>query len=306
VASNPEVGELVVAHIFASTSVQNQGAVMFSKLVSERTNGTYKLDVYPAAQLGNMNDILEQQKSGDIHMQIISSVALANISAFCFIDSWPYMFENQAQWEKAYKSDAVKEWIERCEKDSGFYLLAPTYKGFRHFYVNKEIKTLRDLAGIKIRCSGSPPEMDKFRVWGMAPTAMSSTEVFAAMQQGVVDAYEQELPVAADESIPEVTKTVVLTHHTAANYIWPVYQNWLNSMPADFQKTYREIARECSDFITKTIVDLEKPALQKFIDAGAKVIEPDMTEWAKISDTTYAANWPDLAYYALRIKEAGK
>lgn len=298
--------ELVMAHIFSATGVQNEAAAKFADLLKERTNGKYTLTVYPAAQLGNMNDILEQQRSGDVHLFIISSTALANISPYCFLDSWPYLFKSREEFEKAYASPAGTEWLQRCEKETGFYLLAPTYKGFRYFFVNKDVNSLDDLAGLKIRSSGAEPEMEKYRVWGMSPTAMSSTEVFAAMQQNVVDAYEQELPVAADESIYEVTKTVVMTAHTSANYVWPVYGKWFDSMPAEFQKTFREIARECSDYISDKIVTLEEPALKKFEDAGAKVLRPDMSQWEKLADTTYAAKYPDLAVYAKKLKEAGK
>lgn len=116
-------------------------------------------------------------------------------------------------------------------------MLAPTWKGQRYFFVNKDVNSLDDLKGIKIRCSGSQMEMDKYSVWGMTPVSMSSTEVFSAMQQGVVDGYEQEMPVARDESIPEVTKTVVLTKHTAANYCWPTASAWLTACRRIFSRS---------------------------------------------------------------------
>lgn len=296
---------LVAAHIYGADTVQNQACQLFAKLLEEKTNGAYKMTIYPAAQLGNMNDILEQQRSGDVQVTIISSIALAGISPYCF-DSWPFMFDNQEEFERAYASEAGQEWLAKCEEESGFYLLSPTWKGLRHFYVNKEINSLQDLEGIRIRCSGTQMEMDKYKVWGMNPVSMSSTEVFSAMSQNVVDAYEQELPVARDESIPEVTKTVVLTGHTAANYCWPTSSAWLNSMPEDFQQIFRECAAEASAYVTESIVAQEEQALQDFKDAGAKVVQFDMTPWIELTDTDYAPLYPDLAPYMAALKAAGK
>ncbi len=304
-ASAREQVELVCAHIYGADTVQNKACQLFAQRLEEKTDGAYKMTVYPAAQLGNMNDILEQQKSGDIQLTIISSIALAGISPYCF-DSWPFMFEDQEEFERAYASEAGQKWLDKCEEESGFYLLAPTWKGQRYFFVNKDVNSLDDLKGIKIRCSGSQMEMDKYSVWGMTPVSMSSTEVFSAMQQGVVDAYEQEMPVARDESIPEVTKTVVLTKHTAANYCWPTSSAWLNSMPEDFQQIYREIAAECSAYVTKEIVAQEPQALEDFKAAGCKVVEFDMTPWIQLSETEYASKYPELAEYMTALKNAGR
>lgn len=304
-ASAKEQVELVCAHIYGADTVQNKACQLFAQRLEEKTGGAYTMTVYPAAQLGNMNDILEQQKSGDIQLTIISSIALAGISPYCF-DSWPFMFESQEEFERAYASEAGQKWLDKCEEESGFYLLAPTWKGQRYFFVNKDVNSLDDLKGIKIRCSGSQMEMDKYSVWGMTPVSMSSTEVFSAMQQGVVDAYEQEMPVARDESIPEVTKTVVLTKHTAANYCWPTASAWLNSMPEDFQQIYREIAAECSAYVTKEIVAQEPQALEDFKAAGCNVVEFDMMPWIELSETEYASKYPELAEYMTALKEAGK
>ena len=303
--STGEPIELVAAHIYGADTVQNKACELFAELLEERTNGAYTLTIYPAAQLGDMNAILEQQLSGDVQLTIISSIALAGMSPYCF-DSWPFMFDNQEEFERAYASEAGQEWLAKCEEETGFYLLSPTWKGLRHFYVNKEINSLEDLQGLRIRCSGTQMEMDKYKVWGMNPVSMSSTEVFSAMQQNVVDAYEQELPVARDESIPEVTQTVVLTGHTAANYCWPTSSAWLDSMPEDFQSIYREIAAECSAYVTEAIVAEEEQALQDFIDAGAKVVEFDMTPWIELTDTVYAEMYPELAPYMEALKAAGK
>lgn len=304
-AAVKEPVELVCSHIFGADTIQNKACQMFARKLEERTGGAYKMTIYPAAQLGNMNDILEQQKSGDIQLTIISSIALAGISPYCF-DSWPFLFETQEEFERAYASEAGAKWLEKCEQESGFYLLAPTWKGQRYFFVNKEVNSLDDLKGIKVRCSGSQMEMDKYSTWGMTPVSMSSTEVFSAMQQGVVDAYEQEIPVARDESIPEVTKTVVLTKHTEANYCWPTSSAWLNSMPEDFQKIYRETAAECSAYVTEELVKEEPKAIQDFRDAGCKIVEFDMTPWIELSETTYAEKYPELAEYMVALKAAGK
>lgn len=116
--------ELVFAHIFATDSMEDKCAKMFAEKVTEYTNGAYTVTVYPAGQLGAMAEIIEQQQVGTATFQIISTTALSSISEYAAVDSWPYMFTNREEFEKAYASDAGKEWLAKVSEETGFTLLA--------------------------------------------------------------------------------------------------------------------------------------------------------------------------------------
>ena len=159
--------ELVFAHIFATDSMEDKCAKMFAEKVAEYTKGAYTVTVYPAGQLGAMAEIIEQQQVGTATFQIISTTALSSISEYAAVDSWPYMFTNREEFEKAYASDAGKEWLTKVSEETGFTLLAPMYKGIRQTFVNFDAETIDDLKGCKLRVAGLQPVLDCFTCMGV-------------------------------------------------------------------------------------------------------------------------------------------
>ena len=304
--SDDEVTELVFGHIFAEGSMEDTAADMFAKALEEKTNGAYKVTVFPAGQLGQMAEILEQQQTGTSHFQIISTTAMASIADVAAVDSWPYVFDSREEFEKAYESEAGKAWLADVEKETGFKLVAPMYKGFRQIFVNKDVASLDDLKSLKLRAPGFDSVLDTFKSFGMAPTPMSTSEVYTAMQQNVVEGMEIELSTAYSMGLADVTETIVMSNHMACNYAILVYNDFYNSLPADVQTAIEEAGAEAATWLSDEVAADDEEALAAFKDAGVKVITPDMSSWKEISETTLADLYPELAKYANAMREAAK
>lgn len=296
--------ELVFAHIFATDSMEDKCAKMFAEKVAEYTNGAYTVTVYPAGQLGAMAEIIEQQQVGTATFQIISTTALSSISEYAAVDSWPYMFTNREEFEKAYASDAGKEWLAKVSEETGFTLLAPMYKGIRQTFVNFDAETIDDLKGCKLRVAGLQPVLDCFTCMGVAPTPMSTSEVYTAMSQNVVEGMEIEMSTAASMALQEVTKTVMMTNHGAANYAILVPTKYYTELPADVQEAFDKAATECGTWLADQVEQQDADALKVFEDAGCKIVYPDYSAWETAAYGSYAEMYPELAKYATAMKEA--
>lgn len=296
--------ELVFAHIFATDSREDKCAKMFAEKVAEYTNGAYTVTVYPAGQLGAMAEIIEQQQVGTATFQIISTTALSSISEYAAVDSWPYMFTNREEFEKAYASDAGKEWLAKVSEETGFTLLAPMYKGIRQTFVNFDAETIDDLKGCKLRVAGLRPVLDCFTCMGVAPTPMSTSEVYTAMSQNVVEGMEIEMSTAASMALQEVTKTVMMTNHGAANYAILVPTKYYTELPADVQETFDKAATESGAWLADQVEQQDADALKVFEDAGCKIVYPDYSAWEAAAYGSYAEMYPELAKYATAMKEA--
>lgn len=298
--------ELVFGHIFATNSMENEAANMFAGLMEEKTGGRYTVTVYPANQLGTMAELLEQQKTGTTHIQIISTTAMASISETASIDSWPYIFNTREEFEKAYESDAGRAWIAQVEEETGFKLLSPMFKGFRQIFINKDAETVDDLKGLKLRVAGFDTILANFSAWGMSPTPMQTSEVYSAMQQNVVEGMEIELSTAASMGLAEVTKTVLMTNHAAANYTFLVYDDFYNGLPEDIQAAMSESAAETAAWLSDKVEGEDAAALDVFKDAGCKIVEPDVSGWKSIAENEYADAYPELAAIAAGMREAAQ
>lgn len=296
--------ELVFAHIFATDSMEDKCAKMFAEKVTEYTNGAYTVTVYPAGQLGAMAEIIEQQQVGTATFQIISTTALSSISEYAAVDSWPYMFTSREEFEKAYASDAGKEWLAKVSEETGFTLLAPMYKGIRQTFVNFDAETIDDLKGCKLRVAGLQPVLDCFTCMGVAPTPMSTSEVYTAMSQNVVEGMEIEMSTAASMALQEVTKTVMMTNHGAANYAILVPTKYYTELPADVQEAFDKAATEAGVWLADQVEQQDAEALKAFEDAGCKIVYPDYSAWETAAYGSYADMYPELAQYATAMKEA--
>ena len=298
--------ELIFNHIFATGSIEDQCANMFADLVEEYTNGAYTVTVYPAGQMGAMAEIIEQQQTGTAHFQIISTTAMASIAGVASIDSWPYMFSNREEFERAYASDAGQEWLAQVEEETGFTLVATMYKGLREIFLNKEAETLDDLNGVKLRVASFQEQIDQFRCFGLAPTPMSTSEVYTAMSQNVVEGMEIELSTAASMALQEVTETVMMTDHAAANYAILCYTEYFDSLPAEIQDAFVQAGNEAGTWLADQIESADAEALQVFIDAGCEIVYPDTSSWQEISFNEYASMYPEYAAIAQQLRDAAK
>lgn len=304
--TNTEAVELVFAHIFATDSMEDKCAHMFGQLLEEYSGGAYKVTVYPAGQLGAMAEIIEQQQVGTATFQIISTTALASISNYAAVDSWPYMFTNRAEFEKAYASEAGKAWLNKVAEETGFTLLAPMYKGIRQTFVNFDADTIEDLNNCKLRVAGLQPVLDCFNCLGVAPTPMNTSEVYTAMQQNVVEGMEIEVSTAASMALPEVTKTVMMTNHGAANYAILVPSSYFNALSEADQEAFNRAAAEAGTWLSDMVEEEDAKGLEAFEAAGCKIVYPDYSKWEEASFGAYAEMYPDLAEYAVAMRDAAK
>lgn len=297
---------MVMAHVFPVESLEHRAAVKFAQELSKETNGRVEVRIFPASQLGGFAEIAQQQKSGATHIQFISTTALGGVAAIATVDSWPFMFDSKDQFDKAYASQVGRDFIAAIEVQSGYRILAPTYKGFRQIYVNKPMRSTADLTGLKIRVPGLNMVVDAFKAWGMAPTPMAVSEIFTAMQQNVVNAVEIELPTALSMGLAEVTRTVAVTNHMMPNYAWVFWGKYLDGLPDDVKAAVQKVAQETSAWFAAELVKAEQAALDRFKAAGAQVITVDTGFMRKAVQDILAPKYPDLAQWAHRLREAGR
>ena len=298
--------ELVLAHVFGVSSIENKAAEKLAELIQAKSNGKYEVAVFPASQLGGFTEIVQQMRTNAVHMGLTSTVVISGIDEVAAGDSWPFMFDSRAEFEKGYASEAGLYFLEQVRKKTGFEALSPAWKGFRQIALNKSIASLADMKGMKIRVPGFNVVLDTFRFWGMAPTPMAVSEMFTAMQQGVVDGVEMEMQNLGDMGIQEVAKTLVVVNYCAANYVWPMWGEYFDSLPPEDQKMLREATREASNWFSDEVKKYEDKAYDLFKEAKVKILTPDTAEWRKIAGTTLAEKYPNLYKISNGMSKAGK
>jgi tripartite ATP-independent transporter DctP family solute receptor len=232
-----------VGHGHTATHSYQLGLERSAQAIKEATNGRITLKFYPSAQLGNERQMQESLTTGTLEMTI---TGLANLydPAFALFD-FPFLYDNRTQIKHVMYSDLMKDMGQGLIK-KGLRIIGLMEVGFRDVTSNKPINTPADLKGFKIRTPESPAQIECFKAMGAIPTPMSFSELYGALQQGVVDGQENPLENIYNGKLYEVQKYVNLTKHIYNfAYVFISEKFWKTLSPEDQKLIASEVKKGC-------------------------------------------------------------
>lgn len=266
----------------------------FKEVAEKESGGRIKVEVYPANQLGSQVQMNEGVKSGLVTMTY-SSIAYIGGNYEPKYNSLMLPFlvrkDNVDKAWAALDGDLGKE-LQGSLAKIGIKPMGYGPIGSRHITNSKrEIKAPADLGGIKIRLQPNKVHIDTFKTLGANPTAMDFSEVYSALQQGVIDAQENPIDIIATNRFNEVQKYLSLTGH-----FYDFAGLWMNKayydkLPAELQKVVSHASQEAMQFHRKLYNDKEAGYLEGLKKAGMQVYQPTPEELKKFqaaSDPVYA------------------
>ncbi|HSP26060.1 MAG TPA: sialic acid TRAP transporter substrate-binding protein SiaP, partial [Saliniramus sp.] len=205
--------ELKWAHVYEASEPYHTWAVWVGEQFAERSDGRYTIEVFPASSLGKETDINEGLGLGTVDIIYTGQLFAGRSYGPVAIGGAPYMFRDYDHWDKFRDSDLFQELAEGYLDASGNHIVSLTYYGERHVTSNKKIEKPEDMQGLKIRVPDAPLYMMFPRETGANPAPIAFSEVYLALQQGVVDAQENPLPTIEAKKFYEVQDYIVLTGH---------------------------------------------------------------------------------------------
>ncbi len=201
-------------HVLAESEPFHQGFLNWAQAVKERTNGNLEIQVFPSAQLGVEEDIIEQLKQGVNVGQNTDSARLGMYVPDIAVMNAPYFAETIEDVEKLNDSPTVKQWLKDLEDQHDIKVLSFNWiQGLRHMVTNKPVKSPADLQGLRIRTPGVPVWQESVRSLGAAPVALPFGEVYIGIQQGAIDGAELVYRNVTGGKLYEAAKYVSETSH---------------------------------------------------------------------------------------------
>ena len=205
--------ELKWAHVYEASEPYHHWAQWVGEAFEKATDGRYTIEVYPASSLGKETDINEGLGLGTVDIIYTGQLFAGRAYPSVAIGGAPYMFRDFDHWETFRNSDLFQELSEGYYEASGNHIVSLTYYGERHVTSNKPIEKPEDMQGLKIRVPDAPLYMMFPKAAGANPAPIAFSEVYLALQQGVVDAQENPLPAIDAKKFYEVQEYIVLTGH---------------------------------------------------------------------------------------------
>ena len=213
-AAAAEKVTLKLAHKLERSHVVHQAFEEMAKEVKQLSDGKMTIRIYPSSQMGSARETMELLQNGALDMTKGSASDLESFDNVYAIYNLPFLFKDQAHFNKVVFGDVGKE-IMDSTKEKGFFALSAYVAGTRSFYAKKPITKPEDLKGLKIRVQASPTTIKMIELMGGSPTPISFGEVYTAMQQGVVDGAENNVPSWVQTRHIEIAKVFSEDEHAS-------------------------------------------------------------------------------------------
>jgi tripartite ATP-independent transporter DctP family solute receptor len=233
-----------LASVLPDTHPVHKALTYFADQVAEKTKGEVKITVYPAGQLGQEKDYIEGVKVGAIEITKVSSAPLGQFSPSLQVVSLPFIWRNAEHQHNVLDGAIGAQLMTDLEKN-GFKGLAFFDAGFRNVTTQKgPVKVPADLKGQKIRVMQSKPLIDTINAFGATAVPMGQSEVYVALQQKVIDGWENNEPTVLTFNMQEVAKYFSYTRHTSIPDILVMSKPIFDSTPKNIQEAILAAAAE--------------------------------------------------------------
>lgn len=277
---------LKLGHIGAPGSLFDMSAREFARRVNEELAGRAEATVFGSSQLGSDRDMLQKLRLGTVDFSMPSTIMSTIADEFGLFEM-PYLIRDRAQMKRI---EAAVFWdrMAPAAEARGYKILAIWENGFRHITNNvRPIRAPEDLAGIKLRTPRGVWRVKMFRAYGANPTPMSFSEVFSALQTGVIDGQENPLSNIYTAKFNEVQQYLSLTSHVyTPAYLTAGARRW-SRLPADLRADLERIAREVQDFVYATATGLDDQLLEQLRESGIAINQADRQAFEAASQPIY-------------------
>ena len=275
-ASSPVLAAqtLKLSHNQDRTHPVHKAMELMAKRTAELSNGNVKIRIYPNAELGNQRESLELVQNGSLAMAKSNAAELEPFSKAYGAYNMPYLFRDRDHFYKVLQSDVGRE-ILRSSHDKGFIGLTYYDSGARSFYAKKAINSPDDLKGMKVRVQPSPSALAMVQALGASPTPLSYGELYTALQQGLIDAAENNLTALTLGRHGEVAKFFSEDEHTMIPDVLVISSKVWDGLSEADQKAVQQAADESMLEMKKLWEATEKEERAKAEKMGVTFTQPN-------------------------------
>lgn len=304
-AAKNDTVELLIGGV---TSMNAKDAVTkFIELVEEYSGGTITCVDFPDNQLGNDEQRWEMTQTGECDISIGSTSSVASSYNDFYIFDTPYLFLSRDEaFDIGFASEAGQAIISGVE-ELGLKGLALWENGFRNVTTNnKEVNSLADLKGLKLRTMDNAIHLAAWKAMGANPTPMAFSEVFTALQQGTVDGQENPYGIIVGNKFEEVEKYAVETRHSFTPYYVVMNLDRWNSLTPEQQEAVTKAMAEATQFEKEQSAKYEEEDVGTIEAAGCKVIKLPAEALAEFKAAADSADCATMAMEKMAHPELGQ
>lgn len=287
ISTSVHAREITFGHVGGPGSLFADSAEHYAELANERLPEPYEVVVFGSSQLGNDQELLQKLRLGTVDFALPSTI-MSSVSDEFGLFELPYLVKNRDHM-KLIEEEIVWPTLAPIAEDNGFRILAVWENGFRHITNNvRPIQRPEDLQGVKLRTPRGAWRVRMFEEYGAEPSPMALSEVFMALQTGVMDGQENPLAQIAGQRFQEVQDYLSLTGHVYT----PAYMTAgarFERLPDEIKEILVEAAKDNQAYVYDRAEQLDRDLIDVVREAGTEVNEVDKTAFIEASTPIYKA-----------------
>ncbi|MGE0751565.1 MAG: TRAP transporter substrate-binding protein [Variibacter sp.] len=279
--------EIKFGHVGEPGSLLDRSSQEFAKRVNAKLGDKAKVVVYGSSQLGSDSDLMKKLRLGTIDLALPSTVFSSQVPLFGLFEM-PYLVKDRDHMARIRDQIVMPSMVPVALK-AGYRIIGVWENGFRQITNNKHpIKTPEDLKGIKLRVPKGEWRVKMFQAYGATPSPLAFSEVFVALQTGVMDGQENPLAQIDSARFYEVQKYLSMTGHVYTPSYVTAGRSW-DRLPEDVRKILEDTAKEMQPVALKMGAEMDEELLKKMKAGGIAINEADKDAFIKASGTIYKA-----------------
>ncbi|SLN20597.1 Sialic acid-binding periplasmic protein SiaP precursor [Roseovarius gaetbuli] len=272
-------------HVGAPGSLFEATVNNFAACVGDKSGGKIEVQTFGSSQLGKDKELLQKLKLGQVDFALPSSV-MSSVSDVFGVFEMPYIIKDRDHMRRV--QGAMMDKFQGAANDNGYHIVGLAENGFRHITNNtRPINKPEDLEGIKLRTPNGAWRVKMFQQYGANPTPMSFSDVFTALQTGVIDGQENPYAQIASAKFQEVQKYLSITGHVYTPAYILTSSKTFAKQSADVQAMLTDCANDTQTFTYEKAAQLETDLLTVIKDAGVEVNEADKAAFIEASKPIY-------------------
>ena len=273
------------SHVVARDTPKGKAAEKFKELAEAATKGKVKIELYPNSTLYKDKEELEALQLGAVQMLAPSMAKFGPLGVKEFeLFDLPYLFSDRASLERVTNGQIGRDLFKKLES-KGITGLAYWDNGFKVMASNRAMHVPADMKGLKLRIQASKVLDEQMRALGANPQVMAFSEVYQALQTGVVDGVENVPSNMYTQKMHEVQKHLTVTNHGYIGYAVIVNKKFWDKLPADIRTQLEGAMKQATEYANKIAQQENEAALEAIRKSGKTTVyvptEAEKAEWRK-------------------------
>jgi len=277
-----ETKVLKLGYVMAPVGAAHEAAIKFAELLSLKTDGVLTVKLFPGAALGNDRELAEGLTLGSVDLVLSGLASISWYVPQYEVLEAPFVFRDYEHLDRVVHGAIGKEVEAALLEAKGIRILDWWFRGPRYLTTNREITSVSDLKGMKLRVPELPTYIESWKILGTNPTPITYSEMFMALKQQTVEGQENPLEVIYTNSLFEVQKYVTETRHLLGTFLMMTGEDLYLRLNDDERRALNEAALEAGQYEYERMLSYEEDYLEKLRDKGMIINAIDISDFRKL------------------------